>query len=67
MSIDEQKNDNLVKLLDGLSLLDEHDQDRIIGMVDTLDCADKNVKGVVFSDTPLLNTEILSANTGDKI
>ena len=69
------KSDNLVKLLDGLSLLDDRDQDRIIGMIDSLDCervtslqnADKNVKGAVFSDTSLLNTEILSANTGDKI
>ena len=67
MSIDAQKSNNLVILLDGLSLLDQQDQDRVFGMVDTLEFADKNVKGSMFPDTPLLNTEILAANAGDKI
>jgi len=67
MSIDAQKSDNLVILLDGLSLLDQQDQDRVFGMVDTLECADKNVKGTIFSDIPPIKSEISSAYTGDKI
>jgi len=67
MGIDAQKSDNLVLLLDGLSLLDQQDQDRVFGMVNTLDCADKNVKDSMFPDTPFLSSEILSANAGDKI
>jgi len=39
MSICDIKSDNLVKLLDGLSQLDNEDQERIIGIVDTLDFA----------------------------
>ena len=39
MSICDIKSDNLVKLLDGLSQLDNEDQERIIGIVDALDFA----------------------------
>jgi len=39
-----QKHDNLVKLLDGLSLLDEQDHERIISAVDTPDFTDKKTK-----------------------
>jgi len=46
----DQKNDNLVKLLNGFSLLDRQDQERVIRMVDTLDSTNGNVKNVMFSD-----------------
>lgn len=39
MSIEALKSDNLVKLLDGLSKLDDRDQERIISVVDALDFA----------------------------
>jgi hypothetical protein len=45
-----QENDNLDRLLDGLSLLDEHDQERIIRVVDTLDFTDKKVKKEILND-----------------
>ena len=45
MGIIIQKNDNVVKLLDGLSLLDDQqDQESVIGMLDTLAVADEKVK-----------------------
>jgi len=47
MRIDNPKNDNVMKLLDGVSLLDDQDQDRVIRMVDALEVADKNVKEMV--------------------
>ena len=50
MRIDDPENDHLVKLLDGLSLLDKRDQERVINMVDTLDSADKKVKDTVFTE-----------------
>jgi hypothetical protein len=46
-----QKNDNLVKMLDGLSLLDEHDRERFAKMVDTLDYTHKQVEKNLFNDT----------------
>ena len=52
-----QKSENLIKLLDGMSLLEERDQERIIRAVDTLDFADKKVKKEVFADSPLLKLE----------
>jgi len=39
MYITEMKADNLVKLLDGLSLLEDRDQEQIISVVDALDFA----------------------------
>jgi hypothetical protein len=39
MSIQALKCDNLVKLLDGLALLEDRDQDQIINIVNTLDFA----------------------------
>ena len=50
MRNDDPENDHLVKLLDGLSLLDERDQGRVINMVNTLDAADKKVKDTVFTE-----------------
>jgi len=44
MGIIDLKNDDLVKLLEGMSLLEERDQERIIRAVDTLDFTDKKVK-----------------------
>jgi hypothetical protein len=38
------KADNLIKLLDGLSLLDKQDQEQIIKIVDTLDFAKKKME-----------------------
>jgi len=35
-------------------------------MIDSLGCADRNVKDTLFPDTPFLKSEILSANAGDK-
>jgi hypothetical protein len=52
MGIFVQKSDNLVKLLEGMSLLDVRDQERIIKAVDTLDHVDKKVKKDLFSDCP---------------
>jgi hypothetical protein len=50
MSIIVQKNDNLVKLLDGMSLLDEQDQERIINAVDILDFTEKKIKKEIYND-----------------
>ena len=46
MGIIVQGDDNVVRMLDGLSLLDDQDQERVIRMIDTLDAADKKVKGL---------------------
>jgi hypothetical protein len=51
MSIEDRKPDNLVKMLDGFSLLDDQDKERFIGVVDTLECADRQVKKSLFNDT----------------
>jgi hypothetical protein len=53
MGIIMQKSDNLKKLLGGLALLDEQDQERIIRVVDTLEVADKKVKEDILYDVPL--------------
>jgi len=54
MGIIEQKSDNLIKLLNGLSLLDNQDQERIINMVDTLNVADVSIKKeVIYYNSPL--------------
>jgi len=39
MSIDALKADNLTKLLEGISLLEDRDKEQIIGIVDALDFA----------------------------
>jgi hypothetical protein len=44
MSISILKADNLIKLLDGLSLLDNRDQEQIIKIVDVLDFAKKKTE-----------------------
>jgi len=51
MGITDLKHDNLVKLLDGLSLLDDQDRERIIRVVDTLDFTEKKVKKEILNDT----------------
>ena len=54
MGIIEQKSDNLIKLLNGLSLLDNQEQERIIRMVDTLNAADVRIKKeVIYYNSPL--------------
>ena len=58
MSINTLKADNLVKLLDGLSLLDEEDQERIIRVVDVLEITEKKVKQEIFFDLPAFETGI---------
>ena len=67
MSIFVQKSDNLIKLLEGMLLLDYRDQERIIKAVDTLDHTDKKVKKDLFSDCPDLNLETPMVYTDDKI
>jgi len=62
-----QRNNNLIKMLDGLSLLDNQDQERIIKMVDTLNAADENVKKEVFSYISPLKKETTSAYADDII
>ena len=54
------KSDNLEKLLNGLSLLDERDQERVIGVVDALHFADKKA---VNAKTPPGVTEKLNTVT----
>jgi len=66
MGIINQKKDNLVKLLNGLSLLDDQDQERIIRMVDTLDAVDMEVKGKIFSNALSLKLDLPSAYADDK-
>ena len=65
MSIFVQKSDNLIKLLEGMSLLDNRDQERIIKAVDTLDFADKEVKKDIFSDCTDLKLETPMVYTND--
>jgi len=48
MGIMDLKYDNLVKLLDGLSLLDDEDQERIIKVVDALEFTEKRVKEEIY-------------------
>ena len=55
------------RLLEGMSLLDDRDQERIIKAVDTLNLADKNVKKDLFSDCPDLKLETPMVYTNDKI
>ena len=52
-----QKNDNLAKLLDGLSLLNDQDQERIIRMVDILDLVNKKINNEVVSETMYLKND----------
>jgi hypothetical protein len=44
-----QENDNLVIMLDGFSLMNDQDKERFIRVVDTLDCADRQVKKSLFN------------------
>jgi len=66
MGIFVQKSDNLIKLLEGMSLLDERDQEQIIKAVDTLDLADKKVKQDLFSGCSDLKLETPMVYTNDK-
>ena len=65
MRIDDPNSDNLLKLLNGLSLLDNHDQKRVIRMVDTLEAVDKNVKEKIIG-VPL-KMETTSVYADDRI
>ena len=65
MRINDPNGDNLGKLLDGLSLLDGQDRERVIRMVDTLEAADKNVKETIMGN--LLKTETTSVYADDRI
>jgi len=67
MGIVELKHDNLGKLLEGLSLLDGQDQERIINMVDTLDLTDKKVKNEIYSGFSPLKVDSASAYADGKI
>jgi len=67
MGIINQKSDNLIKLINGLSLLDNQDQERIFRMVDTLNETDENVKKEVFSNNFPLKKETTSAYADDII
>jgi hypothetical protein len=67
MGIINQKSDNLIKLMNGLSLLDSQDQDRIIRMVDTLNAADENINKDVFSYNALLKDEATLVYADDKV
>jgi hypothetical protein len=51
LGIIDQRQNNLADLLDGFSLLDSQDKERIIRVVDTLDSTDKMVKKEIFNDT----------------
>ena len=57
--------ENLDKLMDGLSLLDDQDQEQVIRMVDTLEAVDKNVKEKILG-VPL-KTETTSVYADDRI
>ena len=59
------KSNNLEKLLDGLSLLDEKDQERIISVVDALGFAAKKTEKA-YPNTPPKTTEKRNRN-GDSI
>ena len=60
------KADNLVKLLEGLSFLNNQDQERIISVIDALNFAEKKGKKAVFTDTPSLRLKMSSAYINDK-
>jgi hypothetical protein len=47
MSISDVKSNNLEKLLEGMSLLEDKDQERIISVVDALDFANEKVNTVM--------------------
>jgi len=50
MSIYDEKADNLVKLLDGLSLLEDREQERVISIVNALDFAYGKENKVLLAD-----------------
>jgi len=54
MGIVRLKYDNLEKFMDGLSLLDDQDKERVIGMVDILDAANRTVKCSLYPDGPFM-------------
>jgi hypothetical protein len=62
----DQKHDNLVQLLEGVSLLDDQDKEQFTAVVDTLACADKAVGDALFSDSPLI-TKPSSVYADEKI
>ena len=50
MSINVIKADNLMKLLNGLFLLEDRDQEQIVSVVDALDFAYEKTNGKMFAD-----------------
>ena len=60
MGNNDPKCDNLLRLMEGVSLLDEQDRERIIGVIDVLDFAETKVRTEILSDAPVLNTEMQS-------
>ena len=63
MRISTLKSTNLEKLLDGLSLLDERDRERIISVVDTLDFAAGKTEKAACPNTPPKTTEKRNMNS----
>jgi len=57
MSIYNEKADNLVKLLDGLSLLEDREQEQIISIVNTLDFAYEKENIALLADVNLSQNE----------
>ena len=51
MSISILKSNNLEKLLDGLSLLDERDQEQVFSVVEALGFADKKAEKAVCTNS----------------
>ena len=54
------KCDNLLRMMEGVFLLDEQDRERIIGVLDALDFADTKVRTELLPDAHVLNTEMRS-------
>jgi hypothetical protein len=65
MSINALKADNLVKLLEGLSLLGSQDQERVIDIADALNFASKKAEKTVSADTSFSNVETLNGVIGE--
>ena len=53
MSITEMKADNLIRLLEGMSLLEDRDQEQIISVVDALDFAYEKVNGEMVANADI--------------
>lgn len=56
------KFDNLVKLLEGLSLLDNRDHELLISVVNTLDFAKNKGEKAILANTPPCKTKNITRN-----